>query len=575
MMDDMGIDSIFTSASFSLNGKLNRNSFEKTLEKLDRFYEFHFQMNFTLQKNLDLLKNFIQNYNFTDENPIEEFLINDSINIYESWIFNNINFEKIKIIKLIEDENFPNVMKKYIYQNTTNKFKNFYVKKIKNNEKNLEFDLQLIYENQEIIEKLIIKELELNDITLLLERLNQLKVNMENIKIVKIINSNLKNTSIKWNGSLLQILERIKKLIFNDNSMNLNMLNLISFKSAHLNTLCFRKCSLNNLCTEKIFNLLLQMNNLEKLDLSHNHFTIFDIESLQPLVPHIFNKLEVLNLKHNNIYSIKINRYFPNIKYLDLSSNNFSLYNDLISYQSFYEKDSLIIASRNLFLFSNSKLLKHYVNYLNSVLVEYEYKLTKLDLSYLNNFNDEQKESSNFLDEIKINKKIQYSIKKINLSCNKVFSRTLTCFFSNNQKLMNLKALILRNNNIEDDFLKNFLFDNNLKALTNLEYLDLSQNCLSSLESLMTIYNILKGNKQLKIIKLNLNELEILFNNYILLIVSESQLLDPELDLMRKFICSIKQLTKKSLSIVFSSQIERNIIDFLKKNGLDHIFSFG
>ena len=575
MMDDMGIDSIFTSASFSLNGKLNRNSFEKTLEKLDRFYEFHFQMSFTLQKNLDLLKNFIQNYNFTDENPIEEFLINDSINIYESWIFNNINFEKIKIIKLIEDENFPNVMKKYIYQNTTNKFKNFYVKKIKNNEKNLEFDLQLIYENQEIIEKLIIKELELNDITLLLERLNQLKVNMENIKIVKIINSNLKNTSIKWNGSLLQILERIKKLIFNDNSMNLNMLNLISFKSAHLNTLCFRKCSLNNLCTEKIFNLLLQMNNLEKLDLSHNHFTIFDIESLQPLVPHIFNKLEVLNLKHNNIYSIKINRYFPNIKYLDLSSNNFSLYNDLISYQSFYEKDSLIIASRNLFLFSNSKLLKHYVNYLNSVLVEYEYKLTKLDLSYLNNFNDEQKESSNFLDEIKINKKIQYSIKKINLSCNKVFSRTLTCFFSNNQKLMNLKALILRNNNIEDDFLKNFLFDNNLKALTNLEYLDLSQNCLSSLESLMTIYNILKGNKQLKIIKLNLNELEILFNNYILLIVSESQLLDPELDLMRKFICSIKQLTKKSLSIVFSSQIERNIIDFLKKNGLDHIFSFG
>ena len=571
----MGIDSIFTSASFSLNGKLNRNSFEKTLEKLDRFYEFHFQMSFTLQKNLDLLKNFIQNYNFTDENPIEEFLINDSINIYESWIFNNINFEKIKIIKLIEDENFPNVMKKYIYQNTTNKFKNFYVKKIKNNEKNLEFDLQLIYENQEIIEKLIIKELELNDITLLLERLNQLKVNMENIKIVKIINSNLKNTSIKWNGSLLQILERIKKLIFNDNSMNLNMLNLISFKSAHLNTLCFRKCSLNNLCTEKIFNLLLQMNNLEKLDLSHNHFTIFDIESLQPLVPHIFNKLEVLNLKHNNIYSIKINRYFPNIKYLDLSSNNFSLYNDLISYQSFYEKDSLIIASRNLFLFSNSKLLKHYVNYLNSVLVEYEYKLTKLDLSYLNNFNDEQKESSNFLDEIKINKKIQYSIKKINLSCNKVFSRTLTCFFSNNQKLMNLKALILRNNNIEDDFLKNFLFDNNLKALTNLEYLDLSQNCLSSLESLMTIYNILKGNKQLKIIKLNLNELEILFNNYILLIVSESQLLDPELDLMRKFICSIKQLTKKSLSIVFSSQIERNIIDFLKKNGLDHIFSFG
>ncbi|XP_026523612.1 amphoterin-induced protein 2 [Notechis scutatus] len=62
---------------------------------------------------------------------------------------------------------------------------------------------------------------------------------------------------------------------------------------------------------------------IKRLDMSHNKIGILD----QDWIPMLLEKLNTLILNHNNIFSISIGSFsvVPNIKYLDLSSNNLKL----------------------------------------------------------------------------------------------------------------------------------------------------------------------------------------------------------------------------------------------------------
>ena len=110
--------------------------------------------------------------------------------------------------------------------------------------------------------------------------------------------------------------------------------------------------------------------------------------------------------------------------------------------------------------------------------------------------------------------------------------------------------------------------------LENLEYIDLSDNNIHKIQSLNKIYILLNVKKHLKKLKLSFNELEILLNNYILLINVNNNVTDDEIDYLRKFLWDMKQINKKSVRIVFSKLIECNVADILKKNNLDKTLVF-
>jgi len=525
------------------------------------------------------MKNFLQNVEFSHECPIEEFVSGNSIDIYDSWIFNNINFEKLKVNKLIEDENFPGIMKKYLYQDTTNKFKNICVKKMKNSEKNLEFDIQLICENHEILEKLIFKEIDLNDLISLFKKISESKVNLDKMKKMKFLNSHFQYSDTKLDKTFLPDFSNIEKLIFKNNLMNISMMNSLFNKINSLKIVILKKCCLSNIQIKNIFDLLSKVKTLEKLDLSYNHLTVFDLEPFQTISPIIFENLELLNLKQNNLYMVKLNSYFPNIKYFDLSSNNFCLPNNIISYQSLYNKKCLITANKNQYLIINKNLYQEYIDYLINTLIEYNYNISKLDLSFMNIENEDTElendnERSNLIEKLVINKNIQFNFKKLNLSNGNICSKKLLTFFTLNTKLINLKILILRNNKISDDIFDYLIKETSFCNLENLEYIDLSDNNINKIQSLGKIYILLNGKKHLKKLKLSFNELEILLNNYILLLNVNNSVTDDEIDILRKFLWDMKQIVKKSVCIVFSKLIESNVADILKKNNLDKTLVF-
>lgn len=323
--------------------------------------------------------------------------------------------------------------------------------------------------------------------------------------------------------------------------------------------------------------MLKEMKSLVRLDLSYNHFTNFNIEPCQDIIPDMFPSLQIISLRHNNLFSIGLNQYFPNLKVLDLSSNNFCSASDVIRYQSFYQKKCLILSNKNQYLSSNPKLFEDYIAYLKDILSEFDYEIRKLDFSYLNIDFDYKDDpfKENFLNSLIVNKNIQYNVKKLNFSFCNVTTSILSSFFNNNTKLINLKVLNLRNNNISDDFLANFLLPNeNFRSLENLEFLDLSENHINRIQTLNSIFIILNEKNHIKKIKLNFNEIEILINNYVLVLNTNSDIVDEDLDVLKKFLGDIKLIPKRSVSLIFSKLIENNVTEYFKKTGLDKIFTF-
>jgi len=291
----------------------------------------------------------------------------------------------------------------------------------------------------------------------------------------------------------------------------------------------------------------------------------------------IFKNLTILNLRHNNIHSMKLNQFLPELKILDLSSNNFCLSRELEFYQFqvYKDKTCLILANRNQCLMNNPRYNSTYKNYLCDTLSIFEYCVKKLDFSFLTIFDCNHEGTTSFLEEIKLNRCVQTSLKYLNLSSCNVTTLRLNNFLNNNNKLLSLKSLCLKSNNLGDDFLDNMLNNQTFKSLENLEQVDLTENNISKISSFDTVFKIFSEKNHVKKIKLSFNEIEILFNNYILIINNCSEVNDDsDLLAFKKFLFHIKLITKKSVNIIFSKRYQENVQLYLKTKQLDKIFLF-
>ncbi len=551
------------------------------------FNDFHKQLIFTLKKNLKLFNNFLIQFDISRENPIEEFLINSSNDIYEAWIFNNINFDRLNINILIDNENFPNLMKKYVYQDTKNKFKSIYIKKMKNNERNLDVDLHLVKDNSEILENLIFKGIETDDFKIFCGRiLNDKYIHLKNLKKLKVFTSNLLNFDSKLNIQLAPIFPSIEKIIFKKSLMNLRLMDDLFYRSTiNLKTIVFKNCGLFNENLGKIFHMMIEMESLENIDLSHNYFTNFNLENYQNKAqiekyqnreyPIIFNKITYLNLKHNNLNSIKLLNYLPELKILDISCNNFTISREIQFYQQFYDKKCLILANKNQCLMNKSQFTENYKKYLADYLREMEYGLKKIDFSLLNVFDnlDNQNMGSNYLEGITMSQHVQTSLKRLNLSNCCLNSNILEKFLGNNNCLINLKVLCLRGNNLSDEILDSFLDKEEFLRLENLEQIDLSENMITKISSFDLISNIFMGKNHIKCIKLSFNEVENILNTFVMVLKNIKSQDDYDLLVFKKLFRKFKSISKKNFSIVLSKRYEENFRNFFREKQLDKIFS--
>ena len=550
---------------------------------MNNFFKFQKNIIKTIEKNLFILNKFLLEFDISQDYPIEEFLIDSSLDIYNSWIINNINFESLNLNKIIEHKNFPDAIKDYISLNSKNKFKTICL--TKNSLKGDKFDtnIKLVKDNYEILENLIFKEIEIDYLNNFLSNDYFKKYgNFKNLKNLKVINSNILNFESKINCQLAPIFPSIEKLIFKKNLMNLKLIDEVFYRNTKkLNKIVFKECSLVNENIAQIFNMMKEMDNLESIDLSHNHLTYFNIEQYQNTsCPLIFQNVLNLNLQHNNIYSIKINQYLPELKILDISSNDICQTREIELYKNFYGNKCLILANRNQCMMNNLKFTNNYIKYLAEMLELLEINIKRLDLSFLGIYDKQDNYFANTIESLIINQTVQISIKKLIFSYSNINQKTLDFWFSKNTKFINLKKICLKSNHLNDNFIESLIFKDIYKNLDNLESIDLTENLIANISSLDNIWNLFNQKNKINSINLSLNDIETLLNKLIIIFLIKDNINnvvddESEMGTFMKFNNKMKNINfTRSFKIILSKKFEENFLKFIEFNGFKNIFFF-
>ena len=145
----------------------------------------------------------------------------------------------------------------------------------------------------------------------------------------------------------------------------------------------------------------------------------------------------------------------------------------------------------------------------------------------------------------------------------------------NNNRLINLKKVCLRRNNLNDDFFECLINNEIYKTLENLEEIDLTENLIKNTSSLDKILKIFRDNNKIKKIKLSLNEIELNLNNLIL--NNENKQLedyDSEFRLLNTCMTFLKIYSKKTFTIFISRVYYKNLIGYLENKQVDKIIVF-
>jgi hypothetical protein len=476
-------------------------------EKLDQFFDIHSKIESSLEKNFEILSNFIDQFDLIQDKPLQTFINENADDILNSWIFSKINFEKIDTISLIESEKIPNILKNFIFQDTVNKFSTISV----NKSKNYDFEKKLLFDNHLILEKLTFKNLDHAEFLKIFSQISAIEgIQFNKLKEISFSDSKIESMTFNNlfpNTEKIYLANCLLKVNFQNIAKDFSKLKILSLTKSNL---CNKSFSY---LIEEFSNSNQLLENLETFNLSNNKISVFDLSYLSNYKKQ-FNKLQVLILSKNKLYKFTPQNFtcLPNLKLLNLSSNNFTSGKDLLKIKEKLKELKMNVytsMNKNLFLLNDPANISYYIDYLIDNLKTFDFFLRNLDLSYIfNNFN------KNKINDFYLNSNLQISIKKINFSYSALDSNLMVNFIKNNSGFINLRILNISNNFIDDMFLESYVSENFVNLLENLEVIDLSHNRISDL-SINNLEIIIKSQKRINKIKLNHNPIENSFVQYI------------------------------------------------------------
>ena len=503
---------------------------------------------------------------------MEEFLIENTELVLNSWLFNNINFEKINLVKFLECNSIDQSLKNFILQDTVNKFSVICINNNKENQ-NLDFDLNLLCNNYKILQELLMKNINVKDLSLIIEKLKHNGIIFENVKKLTIESSLLVDVEHSdFKTKINNLFPNIDTIFLNNNYMN----SLSYIMYSECNTI--KKVSLiNSHLTTSLFNDVFvfftrNLKNLVELDLSDNRLTSIKFDKNTKGIE-ILNNLKILILRNNNINQFKISclNYFPNLKILDLTNNNFNSNNDFLNLKKYIK---FVLYSKNPFLLSSKENTLSYIDYLNKTLKTSITFFENLELSYVYN-----NKTSYLFEILELNNSIKVSLKALNLCNNYLSTTNIERFFSVNQGFENLIELKMKDNNIDDLFIQ-YLAKRMLKEkFENLKDIDLSNN-LITFNSAYDICDIFNLYHKLSNLTLNNNKIE----EYINVFISQQKVNDVmyifnENDITSFYhffekLIKINQIKKHRITLTFNKRIQEGIEQLIKEPEIEGIIIF-
>jgi len=466
------------------------NNIFKQIESIFEIQENIFD---SISDNIKILLEFLNEFNLIFErNPLEKFLNLKGKKIFDSFLFNKINYKKINLTNLTLYSNFNQNFKKFLFEkNEGSKSTSIIIKK--DDKYNYSLESEYFKENYSNLEKIKFCNLPSFDI-----------LNLNNNKCIcnKLLNIKFYNCKFNLyeNENIQFICPNLEKIKVKN--CNFNMEFFINFlnTSFKLKEIYIKKCGLNDNHLNEFLNFLSKkkefVKSLENLSIIGNRITKFDLKNYFIEKELFLTNLLNLNLINNNIYNFAIDNFkiLPKLKRLDLTNNNFCT-NILFSsiYQAKNEIKAIVIFNNNLFITNNEENNKMYEKYIFDKISNFEHKISFFDFTLFFN-----KNNNDLLNDIKFSSNIKISIKYLKLCFCALNASNMKHFLTNNYGLFNLKKLNLSNN-----FLTNEIFQFDFSCLEKLEIIDLSFNELEmkNLDYFNDFYNFINKIRNLKLIK--------------------------------------------------------------------------
>ena len=528
------------------------NNIFKQIESIFEIQENIFD---AISDNIQILIDFLNEFNLIFErNPLEKFINLKGKKIFDSFLFNKINYKKINLTNLTLYSNFNQNFKKYLFEkNEGSKSTSIIIKK--DDKYNYNLESEYFKENYSNLEK--IKFCNLPSFDILNLKLNDNKCVCNKLLNIKFYDCKFnlnENENIQFVCPNLEKL-KIKNCVFNMEFF-INFLNT----SNKLKEIYIKKCGLNDNHLNEFLIFASKkkefVKSLENLSIIGNKITKFDLKKYFIEKELIFSNLINLNLSSNNIYNFVIDNFkvLPRIKRLDLTNNNFCT-NLLFSsiYEAKNEIKAIVIFNNNLFITNNEENFNLYEKYIFDKILNFEYKISNLDFTLFFN-----KKNNDLVNNIKFSSNIKISIKYLKLCYCALNSSNMNNFLNNNYGLFNLKKINLSNN-----FLTNEILQFDFSCLEKLEIIDLSFNELEmkNLNDFNNFFNFVDKIRNLKLIKFQGNN-DFQHGFFMLLKYNFSEIKDKLIDFKKRNIRFIFELDFngiQNLDIV-------NLIEYKEKN---------
>jgi len=472
-----------------------------------------------IQQNFLILKNFLQNFDLNQEYPLQDFFTKEFDNITTSWLFLKLDLEKFDFKNVIEESSLNMNYKEFLMKecHEKNSEMNIILPEIKQNsgkvadiKEKYKDKIKLISDNSSHLVKL-----NFTNVPVIEEFLGTVKY--DNLKKLKLKNSYILNNEIfnqfsSLNKLSIKYCPNLDTYIFH----NINLLNL---KQLILDKNGFVNEDFDNL----IVNFLLKsqdlLNNLEILSFAYNNISNIDFNHYLSTSKNVFNSLNTLVLRNNEIYRIFLDiNYFPELKLLDVCNNNLTsnYFNELDNTNN----NIIILQSGNFFLMDDFLCEQYYNNLQNKLSNINNCSLKNLFLSYIPTIY-----SSSFFNKLKINHALLINLQTLNLSYNGLSCDIFFSFIEKNKECLNLRTLNLIGNELDDTFFEKYLNFGLNKIFSNLNKLYLSDNKIGNnseinfkdedpiskrdfekdIYKLRLMYQFIVENKSLKILTINKN----------------------------------------------------------------------
>lgn len=366
-------------------------------------------------------------------NPNEDLIYDNLIEIINSSLFLKVKFSSKNLSHILNGNEFPENIKKIILNLNVDQHLSYTFDLSKQNQLN-EYEKDLEETKRSNLEKLIFINSKSN-LSATFGNDGKKYANLTKLKLV-----NFKINNFKFDDFPVLINLTFKHCL---------LINLNYFSPKNLKRLSLINANLINIDFHVIFQKIIKeeslRENIEYLSFAKNNLTSIDlckyVNQNNP-IPNI----KKMDFHDNKIFSFNYNpEYFPKLKYLNFCNNNFA--SPLLD--TIDKKKLIYQTNGNLYLIDND-YNRQYFERLKYQLENFIFDWDCLNLSGMINI-----DKNEFL-EIPINKGVQFSIKKLNLSYCNLKSLDVIKFLDCHHDLVNLKTLNLDGNFIDLEFFKAF-----------------------------------------------------------------------------------------------------------------------